>query len=131
LSIDCPIEIIQLWVLIIPLKSFHVLRKVFIGGIGPEIVEADLKAYFDTMGEITDIVVMKGEHQRKYRLFSISFVVVCLWLFHLQTKLLEMEGALDLLLSQIVRVIISEIPITWLSHLHQAFSIERRHTLLR
>ena len=24
-------------------------------------VEADLKAYFDKMGEITDIVVMKGE----------------------------------------------------------------------
>ena len=32
----------------------------FIGGIGPEIVESDLKAYFDNMGEITDIVVMKG-----------------------------------------------------------------------
>ena len=37
-------------------------RKIFIGGIGPEIVEADLKEYFGGMGEITDVVVMKGTH---------------------------------------------------------------------
>jgi RNA recognition motif-containing protein len=33
---------------------------VFIGGIGPEIVESDLRAYFEKMGQISDIVVMKG-----------------------------------------------------------------------
>jgi hypothetical protein len=35
-------------------------RKIFIGGIGPEVVEADMKEYFGSMGEITDVVVMKG-----------------------------------------------------------------------
>jgi hypothetical protein len=36
-------------------------RKIFVGGIGPEVVEADMKEYFGSMGEITDVVVMKGD----------------------------------------------------------------------
>ncbi len=50
---------LQFWVCEL-CSQYASCRKIFIGGIGPEIVEADLKEYFGGMGEITDVVVMKG-----------------------------------------------------------------------
>ena len=39
----------------------HACRKIFVGGLASETSEADLKEYFGVYGELTDIVVMRGD----------------------------------------------------------------------
>jgi RNA recognition motif-containing protein len=53
-----------------PQKQFQDIKKVFVGGLGPEVTEEAFRTYFDTFGEITDAVVMMDRTTGRSRGFG-------------------------------------------------------------
>ena len=53
-----------------PQKQFQDIKKVFVGGLSPEVTEEAFRAYFDTFGEITDAVVMMDRTTGRSRGFG-------------------------------------------------------------
>jgi hypothetical protein len=53
--------------------------KLFVGGLGNEITEMDLKAYFSRYGELTDVVIMRDKITRNGCICARVGVVVCVF----------------------------------------------------
>ena len=53
--------------------------KIFVGGLGNEITEIDLKAYFSRYGELTDVVIMRDKITRNGCVCVRVGVVVCVF----------------------------------------------------
>jgi hypothetical protein len=53
-----------------PQRQFQDIKKVFVGGLSPDVTEEAFRAYFDKFGEITDAVVMMDRTTGRSRGFG-------------------------------------------------------------